>query len=84
MEWRWQTVGDAFGISEGVPLPRLAVGSDFVLANVVVYEEPSEFTEVTHPRVGAISRNSPNRPVGVALVHRHRPVEIGADQCAKV
>ena len=49
VEWAWDTVDEAFGISEGVPSFQLAVGSDFVLAIVEVHQEPVEITEVANP-----------------------------------
>ena len=56
VEWQWQTMDDAFGVSKGEPYLRLAVGEDFILAHVVIYEEPFVFTEITPPQVGAISQ----------------------------
>ena len=54
-EWIWDTVGEAFGIKDGEPSPRLAVGEDFVLANVVIHEEPVEVTHITAPQVGVLT-----------------------------
>ena len=61
-DWIWDTVGEAFGIIDGQPLPRLAVGEDFVLANVVVYEEPVEVTHITAPQVGVLTYGVPTGP----------------------
>ena len=61
-EWIWSTVSEAFGISDGEPSPRLAVGQDFVLANVVIYEEPVEVTQITAPQVGVLTYGVPTGP----------------------
>ena len=58
-EWIWDTVGEAFGISSGEPLTRLAVGEDFVLAHVVTYEEPVEVTHITEPYFGVLTYGVP-------------------------
>ena len=58
-EWIWDTVGEAFGISSGEPLTRLAVGEDFVLAHVVTYEEPVEVTHITEPYLGVLTYDVP-------------------------
>ena len=44
-EWGWQSLPDAFGITEGEPWAQLAVGSDFVIARVetVIAPTPEEF-----------------------------------------
>ena len=62
VEWEWSTVGDAFGISEGEPLTRLAVGEDFVLANVVIYEDSFDVNLVTDPRLGVLTYPMPTGP----------------------
>lgn len=58
-EWTWDTVGEAFGISEGEPLTRLAVGEDFVLAHIVIYEEPVDITHITEPYLGVLTYGVP-------------------------
>ena len=59
VDWEWSTVGDAFGINEGEPLVRLAVGEDLVLANVVIYEGAFDVTLVTDPQLGLLTYPMP-------------------------
>ena len=59
VEWEWSTVGDAFGISEGEPLTRLALGEDFVLASVVIYEDPFDVTLVADSTHGVLTYAMP-------------------------
>ena len=59
VEWEWSTVGDAFGISEGEPLTRLALGEDFVLASVVIYEDPLDVTLVADSTHGVLTYAMP-------------------------
>ena len=61
-EWIWNTVSEAFGIGDGEPSPRLAVGEDYVLANVVIFEEPVEVTHITAPQVGVLTYGVPVGP----------------------
>jgi len=57
--WEWSTVGDAFGINEGEPLVRLAVGEDLVLATVLIYEDPFDVTLVSDPQLGLLTYPMP-------------------------
>ena len=59
VDWEWSTVGDAFGINEGEPLVRLAVGEDLVLANVLIYEDPFDVTLVSDPQLGLLTYPMP-------------------------
>ena len=39
-DWGWQTMVDAFGITDGEPWAELAVGQDFVIARVEAWQVP--------------------------------------------
>ena len=57
-DWGWQSLPDAFGITEGESSAQLAVGRDFVIARVVTFTVPAP-SEIAATQAGPSERAEP-------------------------
>ena len=57
-DWGWQSLPDAFGITDGESWAQLAVGRDFVIARVETFTN-SGSTEMASAQAGPSERDEP-------------------------
>ena len=60
-DWGWQTMVDAFDITDGVPWAQMAVGHDFVIARVEAWQvpDPGSISDGQSGTVGITSDEAP-------------------------